>query len=130
MGPYSGILSRFIYELERIKSRNYLIIVEGKKDKFALEELGLKNIFVLHEKGKSLYERVEEIFVLKKEVVFILTDLDKKGRRLYLSIKRILSENGVRLNDSLRYLLYKLGITHVEGLAIFINNYYKSSSKI
>ena len=130
MKPYRGILSRFIYELERIKSRDYLIIVEGKKDKLALEELGLKNIFILHEKGRSLYERVEEIFALKKEVVFILTDLDKKGRMLYIRIKQILSENGVRLNDSLRYLLYKLRVTHVEGLSIFLNNYYKNSSKI
>src|SRR3989338_9244983 len=128
MKPYRGILSRFIYELERIKSRDYLIIVEGKKDKLALEELGLKNIFILHEKGRSLYERVDEIFALKKEVVFILTDLDKKGRMLYIRIKQILSENGVRLNDSLRYLLYKLRVTNVEGLSIFLNNYYKNSS--
>ncbi len=48
-------------EIENAKSSNCLIIAEGKKDRAALENLGLKNIFVLNETSKSICEKIEEI---------------------------------------------------------------------
>ena len=102
-------------EIERAKE--YLIIVEGKKDRQALLALGFKNIFVLNETGKSLYEKVEEIERLAgKKKICILTDFDKKGKKLYLLLKKELSTRKVRLDNSLRGIFLKNKISHIEGL--------------
>lgn len=104
------------------KSKKYLIIVEGKKDLLALKELGFENIFVLNETGKSLYEKIEEIEVRAgKNKICILTDFDKKGKKLYLLLKSELCKRKVKLDNSFRGMLLKLNISHIEGLARFIN---------
>ncbi len=109
-------------ELE--KAKDYLIIVEGKKDKRALEELGFQNIFVINETGKSLYEKIEQIEnIAGKKKICILTDFDKKGKKLYLLLKSELSQRGVRLDSSLRGILLKSRISHIEGLASFMKNH-------
>lgn len=104
------------------KTKNYLVIVEGKKDKIALEKLGFNKIFVFNETGQSLGERIEKIQELcsKKDKICILTDFDKKGKKLYLLIKSKLSEIGVKLDSSLRAFLLREKISHIEGLAHFI----------
>lgn len=106
------------------KAKNYLIIVEGKKDKSSLERLGFNRIFVIHETGKSLPEKIEQIQELceKKDKVCILTDFDKKGKKLYLLLKSKLVEAGVRLDNTLRGFLLKQKISHIEGLFHFVNN--------
>lgn len=112
-------------ELQSIlyKFHNHLIIVEGKKDKISLEKLGFFNIFILNEHGKSLNERIEEIeSIAKKKKVCILTDFDKKGKQLYLKIKSALSERPIHLDCKLRSLLLKTKITHIEGLAKFLED--------
>jgi len=108
-------------EIEEAKS--YLIIVEGRKDEQALKELGFNNIFVINETGKSLYEKIEEVEEKAgKMKVCILTDFDKKGKKLYLLLKSELSRRKVRLDNSLRGILLKLNISHIEGLSTFIKN--------
>ena len=114
---YLGIL-----EKEINKAKKQLIIVEGKKDKTSLEKLGLKNIFIINECGKSIYEKIEQIEErADKKKICILTDFDKKGKKLYLMIKSELSKRKVKIDSSLRFILLKLEITHIEGLAGFIN---------
>ena len=99
-----------------------LVIVEGKKDEKALSELGFKRIFVLA--GKPFYsciEKIEEQVLGLDCRVCILTDLDKKGRKLYYLIKKELSRRNVKFDDSLRGVLIKEKVSHVEGLMSFIN---------
>ena len=103
-------------EIEQAK--DYLIIVEGKKDKSALQELDFKNIFMINEAGKSLYEKIEQIEqIAGKTKICILTDFDKKGKKLYLLLKKELSQRKVRLDNRLRASLLKLKISHIEGLS-------------
>ena len=106
------------------KAKDYLIIVEGKKDKFSLQALGFENIFVINETGKSLYEKIEQIQQLceKKDKACILTDFDKKGKQLYLLLKTKLQEIGVRMDNTLRGVLLKERISHIEGLSHYIKN--------
>ena len=107
-------------ELE--KAKNYLLVVEGKKDKAALLSLGFKHIFILNETGKSLYEKIEQIEAIsQKNKVCILTDFDKKGKKLYLLLKSQLAQK-VKLDNSLRYILLKSKISHIEGLASFMKH--------
>jgi 5S rRNA maturation endonuclease (ribonuclease M5) len=100
----------------------HTIIVEGKKDKNALVALGFERVFELHQTGVSLRERLEQIAreLDKKEKVCILTDLDKKGKDLYMKSKTILQELGVHLDSSLRGLLIKGQVSHVEGIYKFL----------
>lgn len=120
--------SKFLKEFERAKQ--YLIIVEGKKDKFALQHLGFKRIFVIHQTGKSFGEKIEQIQeIVGREKVCILTDFDKKGKKLYLLLKSKLQELGVRLDNSLRGLLLQERISHIEGIYHFMKNYELQNEK-
>jgi len=105
------------------KYRGYVIIVEGKKDVNALKVFGFEKVFAIHSSGVSLRERIEQIIEqvdLRKEKVCILTDFDKKGKKLYLLLKKEFSELGVRLDSSLRGILLKAGVSHIEGLDSFM----------
>jgi 5S rRNA maturation endonuclease (ribonuclease M5) len=97
---------------------DYIIIVEGKKDVSALSTLGFTRVYALHQPSVPLKERIAFIAsqLNKKDKVCILTDLDKKGKALYLLAKSIFIELGVRLDSSLRDSLLKSGISHIEGL--------------
>ena len=100
----------------------YVAIVEGKKDASALISLGFQKVYTIHSTGIPLRERVEYIasHIDKKDKVCILTDLDKRGKKLYMTIKPIFQELGVKLDSSLRGLLIKAGVSHIEGLSSFM----------
>lgn len=123
-GPFMHLSADKI-EKEIEKAKGNLIVVEGKKDKDALQQLGFTDIFVINETGKSLSETIEEIEGMaaqNKNKVCILTDFDKKGKSLYMTLKSKLSERGVKLDNSLRGMLLKMRISHIEGLSSFLEN--------
>jgi 5S rRNA maturation endonuclease (ribonuclease M5) len=104
------------------KFQEYVILVEGKKDVNAMKSLGFEKVYAIHQTGVSIRERIEEIasYIDKKEKVCILTDLDKQGKKLYMVIKPILQELGVKLDSSLRGILIKSGVSHIEGFTTFM----------
>src|SRR3989338_10160860 len=107
--------------IEKIRISNILIIVEGKKDRAALEKLGLKNIIELSK--KPLYQVVEEIASENKEVI-ILTDLDKKGKELYGKLSRDMQKFGVRINNELREFLFKnTKLRQIEGFTNYLESF-------
>jgi 5S rRNA maturation endonuclease (ribonuclease M5) len=101
---------------------DYVIIVEGKKDVHAMKSLGFHKIYAVHETGVSLREKLERIAsnIDKKDKVCILTDFDRKGKTLYLLIKSELSQMGVKLDSTLRGLILKSNVSHIEGLTEFM----------
>jgi len=108
-------LDDFIEKLKQVK----LIIVEGKKDKAALEKFGIKNIFVLN---GPLYKNIEDISYKYKEVV-ILTDLDKEGRKLFSRLNSRLQERGIKVDNSFREFLFKeTKLRQIEGIDSYIEN--------
>jgi len=111
---------RLKQELSRFQ--DYVIIVEGKKDVVALSNLGFDKVYAIHITGVPLRERVEQISekINKKDKVCILTDFDKKGKKSYLYIKPICQELGMRLDSTLRGILIKARISHIEGLDSFM----------
>tara|TARA_Y100000310_G_scaffold344244_1_gene455937 strand:+ start:1534 stop:1902 length:369 start_codon:yes stop_codon:yes gene_type:complete len=116
------INANFKQEIEKYKS--YVIIVEGKKDVSALKALGFEKVYAVHETSIPLKESIENIAkqVEKKDKVCILTDFDKKGKQLYLLIKSELqSLGGVRVDSSLRGILLKAQISHIEGVYKFLD---------
>ena len=104
--------------------QNTPLIVEGAKDKTALHALGFSRVFILNEHRGSLRERVERIAasLFKKEKVCILTDTDKRGRKLTACIAPILHELGFPTDKTLKKELRKAGVSHVEGLYKFLKD--------
>ncbi len=107
---------RFLELVE--KNKEFLVVVEGKKDKEALEKLGFKRIKYLN---KALYkiveEVVEELGKRKEEKVLILTDLDKKGEEIYKILNSALQARGIKVDDRLRKFLRRNSkIRQIEGL--------------
>lgn len=97
---------------------NSIILVEGKKDKKAIERLGLKNILCVNNANCSLsglFGFVEGIDRNIKEAA-ILTDLDKEGKRIYHKLKQLLQARRIKINDKLRNALFKTELRQIEGL--------------
>jgi 5S rRNA maturation endonuclease (ribonuclease M5) len=110
------------------KYKDYVIIVEGKKDVASLNYLGFNRVHAIHENSIPIRVRLESIAkqIEKKDKVCILTDLDKKGKQLYLLIKSELQNlKGIHLDSSLRGLLIKARVSHIEGLHKFLDKVEK-----
>jgi len=76
----------------------FSIIVEGKRDKEALEKLGIRDIFVIS--GKSIDNFIDTLPKDRKYIV--LTDFDKEGERKMKKIHDLLLKNKFVLNKKLR----------------------------
>lgn len=113
-----------ISEIDALKRYKNLVVVEGEHDRDALKRLGLERIFVLNKTGVSLFSRIESIInqLKHKESCVILTDLDKKGKTYYKMIKKELENRGLRTNKRLREILHKTRVSHIEGLATFLES--------
>lgn len=109
-----------LYKLiESIKDSNTLVIVEGKKDKSALNKMGINNIIELSK--KPLFQIVEEISNSNEECI-ILTDLDKKGKELYGKLNSDLQKRGIKVNNKLREFLFKnTKLRQIEGMEAYLN---------
>lgn len=106
--------------LERMSNRNIAIIVEGKKDRAALEGLGIigSNIFVLNK--KPLFAVADDVAAHYKAAV-ILTDLDAEGRKLYGKLNTLLQRLGIKIDNTLRNFLFKsTQLRQIEGITNII----------
>ena len=84
---------RFIKYLQQYSEKNP-IIVEGKRDKEALQELKIKNVYAIYE--------VRRINTRKFREVLILTDRDKKGKKIYKYLYNYFTSEGIIINNRLR----------------------------
>ena len=98
------------------ESKTSIVLVEGIKDKKALEQLNISNIMVLK---KPLYSVIEEIVSLEKPCI-ILLDLDKAGKILYSKIVPKLKHFGVRIIDDYRNFLFTTKLRQIEGLTKYL----------
>ena len=114
------MIQHILNELEKAKQSRRLVIVEGKKDKQALQKLGFEKIFTLNN-GKSIKRNIEIISGMSKKII-ILTDFDKQGRELNKKLRHEFSQIGVRVDNKLRNCLKKQ-ISHIQGLASFLKNH-------
>ena len=109
-----------IENIEKLRNSSTLVIVEGIKDRLALEKLDLKNIITLNK--RPLFEIVEEVSDNYKECA-ILTDLDKEGKKLFGKLNSGLSQHGVKVDNNLREFLFKkTKLRQIEGLYSYTEN--------
>jgi len=109
------ILDEWIEKLRGISEKDgVVIVVEGKKDAYKLQRLGIKNLYQI--KGKRFYDILEELE--NSSHVVILTDLDKHGEKMFSRLKFILEREGIPADGRFRQELRGLGIKHIEDIPI------------
>ena len=95
-----------------------LIIVEGKNDKIALQNLSFEHIITLEK--KPLYKVVDAVIKINSRTL-ILTDLDKEGKQLYGKLNHQLQQHGIKVDNQLRNFLFKnTQLRQIEGLSSYI----------
>ena len=104
--------------LNNIKKAEKPIIVEGIRDKKALEKLGLNNIITLSK--KPLFQTIEDIAPVKE--IIILPDFDKAGKKLYGKLSKLCKQNKIKVDNSFREFLLKTKLSHIEGISTYIKN--------
>lgn len=110
--------------IQNLKESNKLILVEGIKDKKALQILGIKNILTIKQ---PLYQLVEKISSKTKDCILLL-DLDPEGKKLYSKLRHQLQKRGVRVDTRFREFLFKnTKLTHIEGLTKYLDSHKQFS---
>ena len=106
-------INRLIEYLDKISESNVLVIVEGYKDKRALEKFGVRNIITLKQ---PLYKVIEFVSEHYKRCI-VLTDLDKEAKELYGRISKKLRQRQVKVDDKFREFLFKeTKLRQIEGI--------------
>ena len=108
-----------IYDFLRIlRESNKAIIVEGKKDKNALNKEGIENVVTLSK--KPVYDIIESVAKKHKDVI-ILTDLDREGKKLFGKLNSGLQRFGVRVDKRPREFLFKnTKLRQIEGITKYL----------
>ncbi len=110
--------------LERIRreEKDVPVIVEGRKDEEALQELGFDRKIIRIKTGRSIFRIIERLRG-KHEKVIILTDWDSSGRRLCHKIKKACEANTIMYDVQYRKQIIKYvkkEIKDVESIPSFI----------
>ena len=105
-------LQEFIVNLKKC---NKLIIVEGKKDKKTLKDLGITKTIAFSSFPIHNIEKIHE-----KEVI-ILTDLDYFGKKLHAILKKELQKRKIKVDEKFRTFLFKkTKISTIESLKHYV----------
>jgi len=124
-------LDKFNYIIESLNHSTEVILVEGKRDTKALEDLGCTGHIIELNNGKSLLSTVESLVELHSSKSFIiLTDWDRTGNILAEKLKRYGESCDLVANMIVRDELILIGsndITCVEELPTLINKFRRET---
>lgn len=116
--------------LSKVAEKHTPIIVEGKSDVDALQELGVKGEFICVKASlKPLHSLLE---CIKGDEAIILTDFDRRGAELASRLKKALEK--MRIKPNLFYWkeisgLVRHDVKDIEGLASYIYTLRKKTGK-
>jgi 5S rRNA maturation endonuclease (ribonuclease M5) len=92
-------LQRLITNLAEEAAKGKPIIVEGKKDAEALQELGVNGtILTVKTGGKSFLEAAAEIEQLDVDTVILMLDFDRRGKEGTFRLKHDLERAKIKVN--------------------------------
>ena len=103
-------------------SRTVPVIVEGRSDRDALNELGVNGIIFVLNDGHSIIDTCTRLAADHRTVI-IMTDWDRKGGQLARALMDALEANDMHYNTDFRAkisYLAKKEIKDVEGLPAYI----------
>ena len=116
-------IEQIICEIKDLSREGAIIIVEGKKDRDALNDLGISDRISLASYSPLL--NFAEDVSRKTNQVIILTDWDSQGKKMAKKISGYLQASGTKPNNLIRNKIKKLvrkEIKDVEGLSGYVNN--------
>ncbi|RJQ20760.1 toprim domain-containing protein [Candidatus Woesearchaeota archaeon] len=113
--------------LERTREKNILVIVEGKKDQAALERLGIRNILAI---SRTPLYKITDRIIAREKTVILLVDLDTEGRKIYHKLAQELQKHKIKIDNTLRDLLFQTPLRHIEGLDTYLRTQDKHPSDL
>ncbi len=116
-------IEQIICEIRDLSRSGAIIVVEGKKDRYALNELGISDQISLASSPPLL--NFAEGISRKTDQVIILTDWDSQGEKMAKKISAYLRASGSKPNNLIRKKIKKLvrkEIKDVEGLSVYVSN--------
>jgi 5S rRNA maturation endonuclease (ribonuclease M5) len=113
-------------------SKGKLVVVEGKKDEIALQELGVCGKFLtVKTGGKSFLLTLEEIEKTGASEVVLLLDFDRRGKEGTLRLKQNLERTKIKIDTRFwRELEALVGreIRCIESLPSYLNTLQEKTS--
>ena len=99
--------------IEELRSLDALFLVEGMKDRKALEYIGVSSDKIIEISNYAIYEVRELTLSSSYRDIYDFLDEDKEGERIRKRIKKA----GISLKQDLRRILFsEFHITHLEDL--------------
>jgi 5S rRNA maturation endonuclease (ribonuclease M5) len=104
--------------VEKMNEEISCVIVEGRKDKEALEKIGYKGSIIYADRFKKA-----------KGKVVILTDFDKEGKEIARRITRSIGEKNIDnfFRNELRKILKSIGRNDIQSIINLCKKYEKIS---
>jgi 5S rRNA maturation endonuclease (ribonuclease M5) len=92
-------IQQIVAKLSEESDIGKLIVVEGKKDEIALQELGISGkLLTVKTGGKSFQQASEEIEKTGAAEVVLLLDFDRRGKEGTLRLKHYLERTKIKVN--------------------------------
>ena len=104
------VITDIVKKLNDLNSDESLIVVEGKRDKRALNVLGLTNVKEIS--GKPLDVFVEKVKADSPESVIILSDFDEEGEKKEAQLTKLFQKEGIKVKSRMRRRIKKLLHVH------------------
>lgn len=125
-------ITDIVRKLDVLNNDGTLIVVEGKRDKKALNTLGLTNVEDIS--GKPLDVFVEKIKFINPESVILLSDFDKEGKKIESQLTKLFHVEGIKINSHMRRyiknLLHVHRIEEIQFKKILEDDYYGKACSI
>ena len=92
-------IQQIIAMLTEESAKGKLIVVEGRKDEIALQELGVTGkLLTVKTGGKSFLQATEEIEKIDPTEVVLLLDFDRRGKEGTFRLKQNLERAKIKVN--------------------------------
>jgi len=126
------LITDIVRKLNDLNNDESLIIVEGKRDKRALNILGLTNVKDIS--GKPLDVFVEKVKTNNPKSVIILSDFDEEGQKKEAQLTKLLQKDGIEVNSFMRRYIRKLlqihRIEEIQFIKLLEDDYYGKTCSI
>ena len=117
-------IEQILTQLSEESAKGKPIVVEGKKDTEALQELGVNGkILTVKTGGKSFLQATVEIEALRADEVILLLDFDRRGREGTKRLQESLERGKIKVNEKFWRELHSLvgrEVSCIESLPSYI----------
>jgi 5S rRNA maturation endonuclease (ribonuclease M5) len=100
-------LLEHLFEQLRLKNLEIPVLVEGKRDRETLKNLGLEGEILIVNTGHTLMEMCEDLGHRYTEIILML-DWDKKGKELSKNIEHNLVQLGIKTDRAFMVRIFHL----------------------